>query len=104
MANNQLVTKCRACNKDIMFIATDLYKKTPVDADPVWVRPDAKGPGTYILPNGGTIRGEAVGDAFDDENAGLRLAYVSHFATCTNPEAFRKPRKQRDRTKGMKAE
>lgn len=99
MFKNPLTTKCRACGAEIMFIETTLYKKTPVDAEAVWVRPDPKGPGTYVLPNGGTIRGEAVGDAFDDENVGLKLAYVSHFATCTNPDTFRKPRKPRDRTK-----
>ena len=57
------------------------------------MRPDAKGPGTYVLPSGGTIRGEIVPDTFDDENADLRLAYVSHFATCTEPERFRKRNK-----------
>lgn len=96
---NPLTTKCRACGKEIMFIETSLYKKTPVDAEPIWVRLDVKAGKTYVLPTGGTITGEQVGDAFDDETVELKLAYVSHFATCPEAGKFRKPRKPRDRAK-----
>jgi len=93
-------TRCRACNAEIMFIETALYKKTPVDAEPVWVRPDVKSKSVYVLPTGGTISGEIVGDAYEGPEE-LKMAFVSHFATCTNPDGFRKPRKPRDRTKKM---
>lgn len=95
MKNMPLTTRCRACKAEIMFIQTALYKKIPVNAEPVWIRPDENAKGTYVLPTGDTIRGEIVPDTFDDEKAGLRLAYVSHFATCTTPEQFRKPRERR---------
>ena len=97
----QMATKCRACGKDILFIETALYKKMPVDAEPVYIVPE-EGPqrgrqvGTYILPTGGTIRGQIVRDADIDGNTELRLAYVSHFATCTNPERFRKRGEKRE--------
>ena len=96
---NPLTTQCRACNREIMFIETALYKKIPVDAEPVWVRPDEKAAKSYVLPNGSIIKGEAVGDAFDDETAELKLAYISHFATCPCADQFRKPRARKKERK-----
>lgn len=95
MNNVPLTTRCRACGEEIMFIPTALYKKTPVNAEPVWIRPDENAKGLYVTPKGDTIRGEIVPDTFDDERADLKVAYVSHFATCTTPEQFRKPRERR---------
>ena len=88
-------TKCRACGAEIRFIPTALYKKAPVDAEPVYIVPveATKEPGevgTYILPTGGTIRGQIVPDEDIDADTDIKLAYVSHFATCTAPERFRK--------------
>ena len=80
--------KCRACGKPICFIKTKAHKTTPVDADPVWIRP---GDGfTYNLPNGQTIQGQIAGDADDDPDSNLIKAYISHFATCTEPDSFRR--------------
>lgn len=81
-------TKCRACGKEIGFIKTKAFRTVPVDADPVWIRP---GDGfSYILPDGRTIQGQLAGDADDDPDSNLMKAYISHFATCTEPDAFRK--------------
>ncbi len=99
----QKTTRCRACGAEIMFIPTMLYKKTPVDAEPVYIRPDTNSKKVFVLPTGGTINGEPVGDAYEGDMYGLKMAYVSHFSTCTAPELFRKPRKPRDRTKKMEA-
>lgn len=92
MFKNPLTTKCRACGAEIMFIETALYKKTPVNAEPVWVRTDTLKKDTFLLPSGETIQGERVPENFDDEKAALKLAYVSHFATCPEADKFRKPR------------
>ena len=35
-----ITTRCRACGAEIMFIETSLYKKTPVDAEPVYILPN----------------------------------------------------------------
>ena len=79
---------CRACGAQIGFIKTKQFRTVPVDADPVWIRP---GEGfTYILPDGKTIQGQIAGDADDDPEGKLVEAYISHFATCTEPDAFRK--------------
>ena len=84
---------CRACGAPIRFIKTKQFKTTPVDADPVWIRP---GEGfTYILADGRTIQGQLAGDADDDPNSNLMEAYISHFATCTEPDAFRKRKGRR---------
>ena len=50
---------------------------------------------TEAKPSGGTINGDRIGDAFDDETADIRLAYVSHFSTCTEPGRFRKPKNRK---------
>ena len=92
-------TKCRACGKEIRFIKTALYKATPVDAEPVYIEPDQGAEGIYVLPTGGTIRGRIIPDEEIEQDTELRMAYVSHFATCTEPGRFRKPRKPRDRDK-----
>lgn len=82
--------RCKACGQEILFIPTRLYKKCPVDAEPVYVVPSAEAENIYVTPDGGTIRGYEIGNTFDDEQANIRLAYVSHFATCTNPGRFRR--------------
>ena len=86
-------TKCRACGKEIGFIKTKLYKTVPVDAEPVWIRPGDGFP--YILADGQTVWGQIAGDADDDPDSNLIEAYISHFATCTEPEAFRKRKSNR---------
>lgn len=71
-----------------------------MDAEPVWIVPDQEADGIYVLPTGGTIRGRIIPDEEIEQDTELRMAYVSHFATCTRPQDFRKPRKPRDREKG----
>ena len=82
--------KCRACGAEVLFIPTAPYKKAIVDAEAVYIEPDESANGVYILPTGGTIRGRIIPDEDIDEKTDLKLAYVSHFATCTEPDRFRK--------------
>lgn len=88
-------TTCRACGKPIIFIKTKIGRSTPCDADPVYIRQDVNGD-VFILPYGGTVNGYEVGDAADDPAITLIPVYRSHFATCTEPDKFRRKRK-RDR-------
>ena len=82
------IEHCRACGAEIGFIKTKAFRTVPVDAEPVWIKPgDGFG---YILPDGSTIQGQLAGDADDDPDGNLIEAYISHFATCTEPDAFRK--------------
>ena len=70
-----------------------------MDAEPVYIAPDQGADGIYVLPTGGTIRGRIIRDEEIERDTELRLAYVSHFATCTEPGRFRKQKNPRDRMK-----
>lgn len=65
-AHERRIVRCtkKACNARIIFLPTPNGKQMPVDADTV--------------------------EAADDEYAPGR--HISHFATCADPNAFRKPR------------
>ncbi len=82
-------TTCRACGKPIMFLKTLKGKTTPVDAEAVRFIPDLAGKNLYVLPDGGTMRGVDPKPEDKDQHIG----YISHFATCTNPDFFRKRNK-----------
>ena len=95
-------TTCRACGKPIIFIKTKIGRSTPCDAEPVYIRQDTKGD-VFVLPYGGTVNGFEVGDAYDDPDTNLIPVYRSHFATCTNPDDFRRKRKrERKRPSGYR--
>lgn len=76
---------CRACGKPIFFIKTKAGKTTPVDVKPLFFRESETGPELYVMIDGSTRRGQLC-----PENQATGIGYVSHFATCNNPEAFRK--------------
>lgn len=82
--------KCRACGAGIMFLRTLNGKTMPVDMEPRYFVPDLNGPGLYVMPDGTVIRGARPMAGDKDRHVG----YISHFATCTNPEYFRKARKK----------
>ena len=86
-------TFCRACNAPIIFIKTKAGKSIPCDAESVTFLPN--GDDLFVLPDGTTMRGKAM----NVEGPAAKIGYTSHFATCTNPDFFRKPRKS-DRKKG----
>ena len=82
-------TTCRACGKPIIFLKTLKGKTTPVDAEAVYFIPDLAGKNLYVLPDGGTMRGVEP----KPEDKDRHIGYISHFATCTTPDFFRKRNK-----------
>lgn len=58
------IVRCSSCRVMIIFLPTEAGRKMPTDADTV----------------------EPQDDIFDFDK------HVSHFSTCTNPNAHRKPR------------
>lgn len=63
-----MITKCKACNADIMFVTTVLGRKHPVNLPAVkmWVRDP------------------------DENFYSFSDCHTSHFATCPNADQFRK--------------
>lgn len=51
--------KCRFCGKEIAIITWGVYRKIVVDADPVWVLPDAEGE-EFVRIDGSKMRGRAA--------------------------------------------
>lgn len=82
--------QCRGCGAEIMFIKTVAGRTMPVDAHSVRF---AKGSGkdAFVLLNGEVVHGTRLKEGQADPNE--MIGYISHFATCTTPEAFRKSRK-----------
>lgn len=86
-AVNLKSSKCRSCDRPIVWTATEHGKKMPVDLEPVET---TAGPGLFVLrPNkGGAPRSIAVTPGFFDGNP--EPAYVSHFATCPHADRWRR--------------
>lgn len=99
MTQNPKTTACRACGARIMFLKTAAGKTMPVDEEGTFFLEVKDGPELFVLGDGTTARGQRVSPA-QREDAD-RFGYVSHFATCTNPDFFRKPRKK-DRKSGIR--
>lgn len=74
---------CKSCGRPIIWARTESGKAMPLDAQPVDA---AKVEGTCILDQG-VARFGAI-----DTAPGVPH-YVSHFATCPNAAAHRKPRR-----------
>jgi hypothetical protein len=70
---------CDKCGAQITFCRTVNGRPTPVDAVP--------------SPKGDqVIVGDQVRKATAEEKASGVPLFISHFATCTDPKRFRKPR------------
>ena len=73
----QAQVKCRKCGRQIMIIIQDLYRKTIVDPEAVWIVPDPAGE-VFVRIDGSKVRGrEAPVDREDAEPA-----YRLHRGTC----------------------
>ena len=83
-------TTCRGCGAEVRWIRmTGSRRKMPVDAEPVWILPEAGGD-TFVREDGTIIFGRRIGDAWDDDpDANVIECYESHFATCPVGGQFR---------------
>ena len=88
-------TTCRACGAPIVFIKTVAGKSIPVNEESKYYIQKANGSQKIVTPNGEVLSAELT----DIPDKATGIGFISHFATCTNPEFFRKPRKS-DRKKG----
>lgn len=86
---------CKACGAEIGFIKTVAGKTMPVNAKSI--RFTKGGTEVFVLPNGEVMHGTRLKEGQADPNE--MIGYISHFATCTEPDFFRKSRKS-DRKKG----
>ena len=93
---------CHGCGAEIKWIRTATGRTMPVDAEPVWIRPD-KGGVSFVAKDGSIIFGMEVGDAWEDCGTGEKAieAYISHFATCPCGAKYRH-RKPRTRAPGYR--
>ena len=82
-------TSCRGCGAPIGFIKTVAGKSIPVDPEEVTYWQKTGGSKKIVTPNGEVVSAELEGDP----QTATGIGFVSHFATCTNPDYFRKPRK-----------
>lgn len=87
---------CRACGARMLFIKTKNGKTMPVDAEAVRFVPDPAGRNLYVLEDGSVVHGTAP----EPDDKDVHTGYISHFATCTEPNFFRKPRKKTRKAAG----
>ena len=97
-----MTNKCRGCGAEVIWIRTAASRrKTPVDAEPVWILIEAGGK-PYFRTDGSIITGRRIGDAWDDDpDANVVEAYESHFASCPVGGQFRN-RQPRTRAPGYR--
>lgn len=72
--------KCRSCGVEIFFATLNTGKSMPMDAVPVEN-------GNFVLDKHGTYRVVLTSESSPGEPR-----YLSHFATCSNPEKHRRKR------------
>lgn len=78
-------TPCRGCGKEIAFIKTVKGKSMPVNPESVYFVP-AEGPNTYVMLDGSIRRGR---EPRPDDRTTI-IGFISHFATCTAADLYRK--------------
>ena len=78
--------KCKGCGAEIIWIMSPSGKVIPCDPEQVkyWQKPKAKG--KIVTPNGEVLSCEFDGDP----QAAAGIGFVPHWATCTEPERFRR--------------
>ena len=81
------MAKCKACGRDIIWIMSPAGKAIPCDPVAVPYRKAEKAKEKIV-----TLNGEVVSCVYDDdiEHAPQALGFIPHWATCTEPERFRR--------------
>jgi len=81
-------TSCRACGKQIGFITSTITgKRIPVDPLSIYVETEKQqNAGTLINEQGITMKNPPIGT----------IAFAPHWSTCTDPNRFRKGKKEKE--------
>lgn len=97
-----MTDRCRGCGAEVIWIRTAANRRrTPVDAEPVWVLL-CSGGSTFLRLDGTVVTGRKIGDAWDDDpDANVIQCYESHFSTCPVGGQFRN-RQPRTRAPGYR--
>ena len=77
--------KCRECGKPLYWVQTKAGKYLPCDEGMTAYKKDPEGKDTLIAQDGSTIRCRLQ---FEGEPDGY--ARMPHWATCSNPDKFRR--------------
>lgn len=77
---------CKGCGRLVRWIKTPAGKAMPCDPDPVLYWQAAGGASRIVTANGEVVSARLNGPL--DRVTGR--GYISHFATCTKAEAFRR--------------
>lgn len=90
MHYNMNLGVCRACGATIVWIKTPAGKSMPCNSEPVYYIKRDYGK-KVVTPNGKVITAElVVGPDLADG-----IAYLPHWSSCKNPDAFRSRNKRR---------
>ena len=80
------MAKCKACGREIIWIMSPSGKAIPCDPEPVSYWQQSKAKSKIVTPNGKVISCWLYGDP----ETATGIGYFSHWATCPEPERFRR--------------
>lgn len=91
---------CRGCQTEIFIVDTKtVFKHILLEAEPVWIKQESGGELFYTV-DGRAVYGHVAGDADDDPDSNLIVAYIPHEGRC--PNHMRKPRNRKRRPSGYR--
>ena len=79
--------KCKGCGAEIEWIRTVTGTAMPVDPKPIFFKESKDGTGTFITASGRYVKGSLCKKEDADQHG-----FVSHFATCSAADQFRRNR------------
>lgn len=85
MANGSYGT-CSGCGRQIIWIRTTAGKNMPCDTAIVSYKCNPKGKEKIVTPSGAVV----TGDTGVEQSQADGFGYISHFATCTRANSFRR--------------